>query len=213
MHRSHIIISGTGRAGTSFLVQILSRLGLDTGYDADSLELLSAARDALMGQVFFETARAGFEMDIRSAAAPYIVKTPFLCDHVEEVLASNIRIDHAILPIRSFEAAAASRAHVQMAATGAKDRVKRTPGGLWDVDTADKQADVLRYKFTKLIEVLVRYDVPITFLAFPRLVRDPEYLYEKLQFLLKDTDVVSFRSAFKSIVRPEWVHKFTSDDN
>jgi len=29
---SHVLITGTGRAGTSLLVQILTELGLDTGF-------------------------------------------------------------------------------------------------------------------------------------------------------------------------------------
>lgn len=32
MPKHHIIISGTGRAGTTFLVQLLTELELDTGF-------------------------------------------------------------------------------------------------------------------------------------------------------------------------------------
>jgi hypothetical protein len=212
MMRSHVVISGTGRAGTTFLVQLLTHLGLDTGFDSNTMEVLPTARDARIGPMdLFPTARAGLEMDIRSANAPYVVKTPFLCDFVEEALASSVRIEHAIIPVRHFDAAAASRAHVQKLTTGSADG-KTVPGGLWDTDKADDQADVLRLKFTKLIEVLVRHDIPISFLAYPRLVRDPDYLYAKLNFLLGDIDLASFRIVFDRLVRPEWIHEFTADD-
>ena len=198
MDRSHVIISGTGRAGTTFLVQLLTRLGLDTGYQADTIEVSLLAR-------------AGLEMDILAPTAPYIVKSPNLCDLVEEVLASSVRIEHAIIPIRQFDAAAASRAYVQKITTGSADG-KTVVGGLWRTDKADEQVSVLRVKFTKLIEVLVRHDIPMTFLSYPRLVRDPDYLYGKLQFLLADIDLATFRKTFDELVRPEWVHQFNGDD-
>lgn len=60
-------------------------------------------------------------MDIRDPNAPYIVKSPFLCDLLEEVLASGVRIERTIIPVRQFDAAAASRAHVQKLTTGNAD--------------------------------------------------------------------------------------------
>jgi hypothetical protein len=198
MNRSHVVISGTGRAGTTFLVDLLTRLGLDTGFEAETIDL-------------FPVARAGLEMDIRDPNAPYIVKNPHLCDLAEEVLASSVRIEHAIIPVRQFDAAAASRAHVQRLTTGSADG-KTVPGGLWATDKADEQVGVLRVKFTKLIEVLVRHDIPMTFLSYPRLVRDPDYLYGKLQFLLAGIDLATFRNTFNELVRPEWVHQFNGDD-
>jgi hypothetical protein len=33
MMKRHILISGTGRAGTTFLVQLFTALGFDTGFD------------------------------------------------------------------------------------------------------------------------------------------------------------------------------------
>jgi hypothetical protein len=203
MSRSHIVISGTGRAGTTFLVHLLTQLGLDTGFD----------RDAIAANIY-PTARAGLEIRVLGPNAPFIVKSPFLCDDAEEVLASSVRIQHVIIPVRRFAAAAASREHVQRLATGHSDGSESVPGGLWDTDKAAGQVDVLRLKFTKLIEVLVRHDIPMTFLAYPRLVRDPDYLYEKLKFLFSDKGIHFdyFRATFDKTVRPEWTHQFTADD-
>ena len=199
MIRSHIVISGTGRAGTTFLVQLLTHLGLNTGFDTDKMEV-------------HPIARAGLELDIRDENAPYIVKSPSLCDSLEDVLASSVRIEHAIIPVREFEAAAASRAHVQKLTTGNADGKDEVNGGLWGTDEAYNQVSVLRFKFTKLIEVLVRHDIPMTFLAYPQFFNDPDYLYEKLTFLLGNIDLASFRTAFDRIVRPEWIHQFNEDD-
>ncbi|MGH8557211.1 MAG: hypothetical protein ACRESZ_07055 [Methylococcales bacterium] len=177
------------------------------------MQVLPKARDARFGLIdWFPIARAGFEMDIRHDQAPYIIKTPYFCDVARDILASCVRIEHAIIPVRQFDAAAASRAYVQTLMTGTADGQEQVAGGLWDTCEANNQVAILREKFTMLIEVLVRYDIPITFLSYPRLVRDPEYLYAKLDFLLSDIDYASFRMAFNRIVRPDWVHEFTEND-
>jgi hypothetical protein len=88
--RSHIIIAGTGRAGTTFLVQYLAELGLDTHVSRQGLEQLDA------------NANAGLEdMPLVAAAEtlPYVIKAPWIGEYVDEILASpDIRIDAAILP-------------------------------------------------------------------------------------------------------------------
>jgi hypothetical protein len=202
MGRGHIVISGTGRAGTTFLVQLLTQLGLDTGFDRET-----------MAANIYPTARAGLEIRTLGPNAPFIVKSPFLCDDAEQLLASSVRIEHVIIPVRQFAAAAASREQVQRLVTGRSDG-QGVPGGLWDTDKAAAQVDVLRFKFTKLIEALVRHDIPMTFLAYPQLVRDAEYLYIKLKFLFSDSNIGfgCFRAAFDKIVRPEWTHQFSEDD-
>ena len=79
--RHHVVISGTGRSGTSFLVQLLTHLGLHTGYNEESVALPSIER-------------AGLELDVRLSDAPYIIKSPWLCDYIGEVLSNpDIQID------------------------------------------------------------------------------------------------------------------------
>ena len=63
MAKNHIIISGTGRVGTTFLVQLFTALGLDTGFS-------DLASDV------FANCHAGMEWDIRHPDAPYIIKKP-----------------------------------------------------------------------------------------------------------------------------------------
>ena len=38
--RHHVIITGTGRAGTTFLMELLTNLGLDTGFNSGNLTAL-----------------------------------------------------------------------------------------------------------------------------------------------------------------------------
>jgi hypothetical protein len=197
--RHHCIISGTGRAGTSYLVQLLTRLELDTGYTPDHLPLYPAAR-------------AGLELDIWQENAPYIIKTPWLCDYIEDVLERrDIVIDHAIIPMRSIGAAAQSRIHVERLSKS-EYSAGAVPGGLWGTASEGEQERILLDKFYALLWPLVRHAVPITFLAYPRLVLDPRYLYDSLGFLLPKVSFHDFQDAWREVVRPEWMHQFGSDD-
>jgi hypothetical protein len=72
----HLVIAGTGRAGTSFLVRYLTELGLDTtltrkgdaaGWDAD--------------------ANAGLEnLLVSGNNLPYVVKSPWIGEYIEQIL-------------------------------------------------------------------------------------------------------------------------------
>lgn len=198
--RHHVLISGTGRAGTSFLVQLLTNLGLNTGYTAGSFAL-----DPI--------ARAGLEFDARDANAPYIVKSPWICDYIEELLGDeSVHVDHVIIPVRNFEAAAASRAHVQKINTGIEDGAAPVPGGLWHTDKAVDQVGVLQQRFTRLVEQLVRHDVNMTFIWYPRLAQDAAYLRSKLANALPMPDAKTFDDVFAKTIRPDWVNKFSDAD-
>jgi hypothetical protein len=197
MSSHHIIISGTGRAGTTFLIQLLTCLGFDTGF-AD----IEAAIDP--------NCNAGMELDLRQPGAPYIVKSPWLCDYLDALLEqTDIVIDHAVIPVRDLFAAAESRRNV-VQRSNTDQRPSRIPGGLWHTDRAEEQEAILAVQFHKIIYTLVKREVPVTFLYFPRLVQDAEYLYEKLGFLLNQIPFNRFLSEFNATARPELVHTFTN---
>ena len=153
-------------------MQLFTELGLDTGFKRVS-----------DNKSYFPTARAGLEQDLFDRKGPRIVKSPFLCDHVDDVLAAGFKIGHVIIPVRNFEQAAASRRHVQMETTGSPDG-DAVAGGLWGTNRANKQADVISRKFCRLVEALVRNDIPMTFLSFPRLALDADYLFGKVSFAM-----------------------------
>jgi len=192
MARRHIIISGTGRAGTTFLVQLLTELGLDTGFPKD--------------QAIDTNSRAGMELDLRDPNSPYIVKSPWLCDYLDELLEEgDVLVEHAIIPMRDLYAAAQSRRHV---ASTAPENPGGVPGGLWHTTNPQDQEVILTGRLYKLIYALARYDVPISFLLFPKFIHDPEYLFSKLKFLLDDIEYNAFRKAFQTVSRPELIHDF-----
>lgn len=195
MKKHHIIISGTGRAGTTFLVQLLTALGINTGFT----DLSSAV---------FANCDAGMEWDIRHPDAPYIIKSPFLCDDLDDLLEDGqVVIDHAFIPMRDLFSAAESR----------RDVTRRTdtalypgvvPGGLWYTDKPEQQEAVLANQLYKIIYTIAKRDIPMTLLYFPRLIDDPEYLYAKVELLLKGVGHERFLEVFRQAVRPELVHDF-----
>lgn len=196
MTKHHLIISGTGRAGTTFLVQLFTAFGLDTGFS----DLQSA---------IYENCNAGMEIDIHLPDAPYIIKTPWLCDYLDEFLENNNRvIDHAIVPVRDLYAAAQSRREV----TNRTDRSlypTDIPGGLWHTDRPEHQEAVLTEQLYKLMHTLAKRDIPLTLLYFPRLIHEPNYLFRKLEFALPGIPYANFVEVFQQIARPELVHTFT----
>jgi hypothetical protein len=186
-----VIITGTGRAGTTFLVQLLTELGLDTGYTRQNW-----SRD------YYEHCDAGLEFDVFAKDAPYIVKNPDFCGTLPALLATGrFKVDHVLVPVRELDAVAQSRIRVG----GANGNV---PGGL--VGTADPAAQkgVMAESFHRLMYTLTENDIPHTLLHFPRIVRDPEYTFSKLRFLAPEIDGSAFHAAFQKVARPKLVHEF-----
>lgn len=199
MKKHHLIISGTGRAGTTFLIQLLTELGLDTGFhDLESC--------------VFDHCHAGMEWDICHPQAPYIIKSPNLCDHLDCILENtNIQIDHAIVPVRDLFSAAQSRVYVEFSSGLGKLPGQHIPGGLWDTDIADFQEPILAIKLYHLIYTLAKWEIPLTLLSFPRIVHDSQYLFEKLQWMLGDMSWQQFNQVFVQVVQPNLVHNFCAE--
>jgi len=208
-----VVITGTGRSGTTFLVELLTRLGLDTGYHLDDI---TAQKNSI--------ARAGLEHDIRSKKCPFIVKNPLFCDYAEEVLSrKDIIVEHVFIPMRDLQAAAESRRYVNetnFSKLPLFKKIKRIvkpkgfAGGLWDTSSDEKmkQEVILLQKIYKLVLALSNTSVPVTLMRYPRIVKDSLYLFEKLNPILGNVDYELFCSAFDKTIRPDIVHSFNEVD-
>jgi hypothetical protein len=196
MPSRHVIISGTGRAGTTFLVQLLTELGFDTGFTSKTDGVFAACH-------------AGMERDLREPGAPFIVKSPYICDYLDDVMRrGDVEVVHAIVPMRNLFAAAESRREIQRQ-SGQPPSVL-VPGGLWGVTSPAEQEASLATQFFKLMAALTRHDIPSTLLEFPRLVADPEYTYRKLAFLVEPIGWERFLGVFQLVADPNLVHEFTN---
>jgi hypothetical protein len=201
--RRHCIISGTGRAGTTFLVHLLSELGLDTGYDRGAISESSGHVDAV--------AWAGLEHDLRDPNAPYVVKSPLICNYIHEIAERrDVRIDHAIIPVRDLSEAAESRLKVQ--ASHARWKPNSADGGLWDATSQTEQEVVLLRKQYTLLYHLARMNVPVTFLHFPTFATDAAYAFDRLKGIFGFAHGPGeFEAVFKAVSRPERIGRPAGD--
>lgn len=184
-----VVITGTGRAGTTLLVQVLTDLGLDTGYQPQ------AEGDARV--------HGGLEKDILAPDAPRIVKAPALSDQLGRLLDSGaVAVEHVIVPIRELEVAAASR--VRSTRYGSN---LRTPGGLLGTPNATRQLSALAVMEYELFYTVARFELPMTLLHFPRFAQDWEYTYRNLAWLAPSVPAAAWERAITGRYRPTWVHQ------
>ncbi|HEY7439330.1 MAG TPA: hypothetical protein VIC35_08025 [Acidimicrobiia bacterium] len=186
--RGKIVITGTGRAGTTLLVALLTDLGLDTSFEP--------------GVEINPEHRAGLERSIRPDG-PRIVKIPNLAARMRTAMdAGNVTIDHVIIPVRSLEVAAASR--IRLSNYG---RTTDAQGGMWGTKQFWRQQHALAEQLGELVVTLAEYDLPHTLLLFPRFARDADYTYERLSFLLDGISKERFQEVLAARVRPDWIHE------
>ena len=211
--KDHVVITGTGRSGTTFLVELLTRLGLETGFSTDDI----ASKK-------LKIARAGLEHDLRGKNCPFIVKSPFFCDFAEGIVRrDDIVMKQGFIPIRDLNAAAESRRYVLRThvlnlplLSRLKFMIKpwKFAGGLWHTSSSKpgRQEEVLLGQIYKLVLAISSTTLPVTFMRYPRIVKDSRYLFDKLQPLLVDITYASFCAAFEETVRLELVHSFNKND-
>jgi hypothetical protein len=184
-----VVITGTGRAGTTLLVQVLTDLGLDTGFSPD--------------HAVDERVNAGLEFRIESPNAPRIVKDPNLSRRLGGLLdRGEVEIEHVIIPVRDLDVAVASR--VRNTNYGSN---LHTFGGLFGTARATKQREALALLFYELLYTVARYDLPHTFLLFPRFTEDWEYTYEHLGFLDPSIPPQRWKEALANRVDPGKIHE------
>ena len=180
---SGTVISGTGRAGTTFLMAVLSDLGLPTGYDsADADQAIATDWHAGLELKTLEScycAHDNSSLCIDWNTGVEIYKSPALAEQAQHPLwlslPQNANLADVILPVRDHDAAAASRA-----ANGLQN------GGWTDgVRTVDEQRAAIDRRLGGLMPALAKADVRMTMLLYPRHVLDENYTATKLGWLLE----------------------------
>jgi hypothetical protein len=192
--REHLLIAGTGRSGTSFLVRYMTELGMDT--------VLARQGEAAEWD---EDANAGFEGMplVDPDQVPYVIKNPWGFEFIDELLQHpTVRLRTAIVPVRDLRDAASSRMILERRAIHAKaawmaerdmpwESWGYTSGGaIFSLNPVD-QARLLAVGFHHLMEKLITSDVPVIMLAFPRLVEDADYLFRALRSVLPEGTTIA----------------------
>jgi hypothetical protein len=191
MTNRKIIVSGTGRAGTTFIMKIFSFLGLDTGFNPKRFE-----------KHVDPVANAGMELYIgfiKGYRVPYILKSPAFIEHIHKVL-EKTKIDYMIIPLRDFEDSAQSRFRL-------KDNVTNC-GALWNATDVESQKMFYHKILSDYLLAMVQYDIPTIFIDFKRMIVDEKYLFEKLKPIMDQHN-----KPFDDFRKAYWMSSVSSSPN
>jgi hypothetical protein len=193
-----ILITGPGRSGTTFLLQALTRLGFDTGFEPGHEVCHKNWRAGCEWIVTGEFVPPYTELRRNIAAAPRVIKSPewtlILKDFVQ---AGILPVEYVYIPLRDLEVAAKSRLDVGL------DWQIIGPEADYDYRVMD-QTSVHALALGYAIEACELCALPYTIMHFPRLVQDEWYCYWKLCEGL-EIDRKEFHEVFKGLARPEQV--------
>jgi hypothetical protein len=203
MSKSHLIVAGFGRAGTTFLMQLFTKLGLDTGFSEEDFK-----------NKIDSVSNGGLEVNLEGdfEKLPYIIKSPYFYKFADKILNdSKTPIEHVFIPVRKLEDAAKSRIKVQEfyeEQSGKKLISDLVPGGLTATELKRNQEVILGRQLTALIKSVAKSGVPYTFLPFPTFVNNPDYLYKAVKFLIPNTSFEVFLEIFQGILDFTKIHDF-----
>lgn len=185
MSSGKIMITGTGRCGTTYLMQLLSVLGLPTGFTRDTI------KDNMYGN-----SNGGLEGDLIEGG-PEIVKNPQFWRYMPHY-AKKFRVLHVYIPMRDLDSTARSRA----------DRGHDAGGFCEGVSTLEEQIAYNARSFYTLVYELTKYEIQFTVMSFPRIVLDAEYCWKSLSWIMQRYFVgkEAFIGAHNQISDPNLIH-------
>lgn len=194
---SKIIITGPGHCGTTYFMKLLSELGFDTGFDAAD----ASSKRTYIGEKPWH----GFEWTIRGKYArkdkmPRIIKSPKIClDLLDRAEKWDWEIEHIYILLRDYKDIAKHRWEYRHATK---------TGGIRDLPE-EEHKQVNEEKAARwvgeIVYTAVSEGIPYTFLMFPRIVVDPEYLWSTCD-LFKDTPYRRFKAVFDKVADIRDVH-------
>ena len=165
-----ILITGTGRCGTTFLIKLFSFLNFDTGFNRNNYI-----------NYIHPNCNAGMETECNEEN--YILKNPEFIANIENILKNNlIKIKLVIIPIRDFKSSAISR-------------VKHNiwPGGLWGAHDELSQIQYYKEIMSNYIYIMTKYEINTIFINFDKMISDKKYLFNKIKSVL-DEKKINFKN-------------------
>jgi len=177
-HMDKILITGTGRCGTTFLIKLFSFLEFDTGFDKDTYK-----------NFIFQVCKSGMEKPYNSKF--YIVKAPSFMANIDTIVKDkSIRIKTVIVPLRDFKSAALSRV-----------KLEKRNGGLWNATDEASQIEYYKDILTNYICVATKHDINTIFIDFDTMITDKRYLFNKLKCILdeKQIDFETFSTTYDDV--------------
>lgn len=188
-----IIITGPGRAGTSFLVCLLTRLGEDTGFEPGNEPFVDRFRAGCEHNIILHLIDGDVTREILQKS-PRVLKSPDWSFALKGLIKCGwIAVDHVFIPFRDFEESARSRLEVGL------DWMARPDGTL--EERIEDQANIHGLAFGRALEACLVSGTPYTVMHFPRLVEDEGYCFRGLVRGFADLDRKEHRKRWKELAR------------
>jgi hypothetical protein len=169
-----ILITGTGRCGTTFLIKLFTFLEYDTGFTKDNYE-----------KFIFTNCNAGMEK--RYVDNHYILKNPYFLDNIHNIIHDKtISVKQIIIPIRNFEMSAKSRCNN---VNKDKNKCLNVAGGFVFAKNEKEQLDYYNKIMSNYIYYMVKFNINTLFLDFDKMISDKKYLYDKLSHILSEKNI------------------------
>lgn len=161
-----ILITGTGRCGTTFLIKLFSFLGFNTGYNRDNYK-----------NYISENCNSGMER--RYNENYYIVKNPIFMHNINYIVQdSSVKIKYVIIPIRDLKHSAMSRV-----------KNGNNNGGFVNAINETTQLQYYKDILTNYLYCMTKYELNTIFIDFDKMVKYPHYLFDKLKVILDEKSI------------------------
>ena len=155
-----ILITSTGRSGTTFVTLLYIFLNQDVNFTKKTYQQELSK---------FYITNCGLEGDYDSEST--IIKNPNFLYKIAEIK-KHINIKYIVFPWRNFMQSAISRAYIS----------QMTPnGGLWNATNVESQIAFYKKSYKIFLFDTTRYKIPVIYLDFEQLIRDPYYVYQSLK--------------------------------
>jgi len=186
-----IVITGTGRCGTSFIMQLLTNVGLNTGYTraeaAESVKRLSGLNAGIEHAVG----------DDKIEAAEYIKNPQWIDIPGFQRLLQHHKVRKVLIPIRDLDATAKSRELMHKQTHGGY-------GGFWmGADSVESQNIVNALLLYRFIDYLATNEIKFKCISFSLMMKRPRYLYNKLGLGATEVDYYLFENEYKKLISPQ----------
>lgn len=166
----HIIITGTGRCGTTFMIRLFTLLNLDTGYTPDN-----------MNKYIYTNCNSGME---QSNFKHKFIKNPKLSLSIKNIK-QRYNISLVIVPIRNLDDCTKSRL-----------RNGNNNGGYFKFPRLLKtHHEIINENYKRLAiltQDLIIHDIPHIFINFNKMTNPlvgPKYLYNSLKKIIEYYDI------------------------
>lgn len=180
-----LLITGTGRAGTTFMMRLFTLLGFRTGYNPDMLHTFIDMK-----------CKAGMECDRNSYNSVDIVKSPWLYNDIPNInnMVNNLEV---LVPIRDLNKAAESRC-----------RNGRGNGGLWFANNLQEQVEFYNKVLQTIEKDCAALNIKVIYIEFDKFTTDVEYCYDNLsQLTLFNEKNVNYEEFVKAYQKAESIYK------